>query len=84
METLWQLLDDAASRFGDRTALAARRGFRTERWSYRRLREFAVNTAACLERIGLRQGDRLLVWAPNSPEWVGLYFARGRSWWWLR
>jgi len=50
------------------------RGYRIERWSYQYLWEFSERLATYLRGKGLQHGDRLLLWAPNMPEWVGLYF----------
>ena len=72
--TLCQLLDDAARAFGTKTALLTKRGYRTERWSYQYLREFSQHVATHLWDTGLKRGDLVLVWAPNTPEWVGRYF----------
>ena len=72
-ETLLSLLEDCAGR-GAETALAHREGLRVTRWSYGRLREAAAQTARWLESSGVGQGDRVLVWAENSPEWVAVFF----------
>lgn len=74
MNTISQLLQEAASRFSSKTALVIQRGYRTERWSYRYLWELSERLARYLRGKGLESGDRVLLWAPNMPEWVGLYF----------
>lgn len=51
-----------------------RRGYRVERWSYQHLWEFSERLAVYLRDKGFQRGDRLLLWAANMPEWVGLYF----------
>ena len=70
ISSLPELLFDAERRFGPRTALAIRRGLRTETWSYRELAQGARRAAERLRAAGVRPGDRLLVLAPNSPELV--------------
>ena len=74
METLVDLLNDAAERFGPTTALTIKPGFRQQRWSYLRLRESSERVAAVLRQYGLKKGDRAIIWAPNSPEWVVAFF----------
>ena len=74
MTSLCQLLQGAAVEHGSKTALLMQRGYRMERWSYQYLWEFSERVAAHLRAKGLQQGDRLLLWAPNMPEWLGLYF----------
>lgn len=74
MTTLSQLLQTAADEFGPKTAVLMQRGYRVERWSYEYLWEFSERLATYLRGKGLQQGDRLLLRAPNMPEWLGLYF----------
>src|SRR5262245_36584885 len=55
-------------------ALASLRGLRVSRWSYARLRTSAFQFARELETLGISKGDRVLVWANNSHEWVASFF----------
>lgn len=64
--TLPGLLDDAARRFRFRTALSCQ-GRRT---GFRSLRRAAVRSAAALDRLGVRRGDRVAVLLPDCPEMV--------------
>src|SRR6185437_17028472 len=48
--------------------------YRTEVWSYDELRRRSNQVACWLRRQGVRKGDRLLLWAPNSPWWVATFF----------
>jgi len=50
-----------------------RRGYRTERWSYRQVAETAVRFARELESRGVRKGDRVLIWGENCAEWVAAF-----------
>jgi len=72
-ETLISLLEDCAGR-GTETAFAHRQGLRVARWSYEALARAAFQTARWLESLGVTKGDRVLVWAENSPEWVAAFF----------
>ncbi|MGH9789793.1 MAG: AMP-binding protein, partial [Candidatus Acidiferrales bacterium] len=51
-------------------AYVHRRGYRAERWSYRRVANAAVQVAHQLEQRGVAQGDRVLLWGENCAEWV--------------
>src|SRR5262249_44814058 len=61
-------------RRGDECAYVARRGYRTERWSYREVAQTACRFARELEARGIRKGERVLLWGPNSAEWVCVFF----------
>ncbi|WP_051342262.1 class I adenylate-forming enzyme family protein [Pseudonocardia spinosispora] len=80
-----ELLDDAA-RWSSRTHLI--QGDR--RLSFADVFSAADRVAARFHQAGLRPGDRLLLLAPNSPEWVislwaglklGAVVALGNGWW---
>jgi long-chain acyl-CoA synthetase len=62
------------SDFGPNTAILIKRGYRTERWSYQYLLDFSERLATYLRKKGFKQGERMLLLAPNMPEWVGIYF----------
>ena len=70
MQTLNDLLETAASRFGDAPALLIKPGIRVRCWQYRELWEASGRVAAFLQRQGIAKGDRVVIWAPNRPEWV--------------
>jgi long-chain acyl-CoA synthetase len=61
------------SRHGRETALVHRRGYRTERWSYRHLVDTANQFARELAARGIVPGDSLLVWGENCAEWVAAF-----------
>jgi long-chain acyl-CoA synthetase len=71
--SLVEYLDDFLRR-GEECAYVQRRGYRAERWSYRRVAETAFQFARELEVRGIRKGERVLVWGPNSAEWVAAFF----------
>ncbi|HEX8176543.1 MAG TPA: AMP-binding protein [Pyrinomonadaceae bacterium] len=66
-------LDDY-SRRGDEIVFAHRRGLRVVRWSYARVADAARRFARELEARGVKKGDRVLLSAENSPEWVAAFF----------
>ncbi len=65
---------DAAAARGDATAFAHRHGLRDTRWSYAKLRAVSFQFARELEARDIRRGDRVLIWAENSAEWVAAFF----------
>jgi crotonobetaine/carnitine-CoA ligase len=46
-----------------------------EAWTYRAFRQRVLQTAVGLQRLGVRQGDHVLVWLPNSREHLRVFFA---------
>ncbi|MFZ0878271.1 MAG: AMP-binding protein [Candidatus Acidiferrales bacterium] len=63
----------ADSRLGAEIAVAWRRGYRMERWSWARLCATASQFARELETRDVAQGDRVLLWGPNSGEWLAVF-----------
>ncbi|MET9327753.1 AMP-binding protein [Tsukamurella sp. NPDC003166] len=70
--TIGAQLEVTADRFGERTALVDVPSGR--RWTYAELLADSRAFAAGLVRNGIRRGDRVGVWAPNTPEWVIVQF----------
>jgi long-chain acyl-CoA synthetase len=60
-------------RHGEEIAYVQREGYRTVRWTYRRVAEAAFQFARELEAREISKGDRVLLWAPNSAEWVAAF-----------
>jgi long-chain acyl-CoA synthetase len=56
------------------TAFARWRGLRAARWSYEEIAKTAAQFARELEARRVGKGDRVLLWAKNSPEWVASFF----------
>src|SRR5277367_4973631 len=71
--SLAEYLDDFLRR-GEECAYVQRRGYRSERWSYGRAAETAFQFARELEARGIRKGERVVLWGPNSAEWVAAFF----------
>ncbi len=72
-KTIHNLLDQCLTRNED-IAVAQQRGLRVARWSYARLARTACQFARELESRGVGNGDRVLLWGENSPEWVAAFF----------
>lgn len=66
-----QLPTEAARRFGAKTALI----HAGRRWSFIELDEASDRLAASLQAMAVEAGDRVSIYAPNSPEWVIAYYA---------
>ncbi|HEY3103596.1 MAG TPA: AMP-binding protein, partial [Pyrinomonadaceae bacterium] len=71
--TVLSYLDEFLAR-GTEAAFAHRRGLRVARWSYEITAQTAFQFARELEERGIGKGDRILLWAENSPEWVASFF----------
>ncbi len=65
-------LDDF-ERWGSGCAYVFPRGYRRERWSYRRVAGTAYQFAHELEARNIGKGDAVLLWSPNSAEWVAAF-----------
>ena len=61
-------------RRGKEIAVAHRRGYRMERWSYGRVVETARGFAGELAARGIAPGERVLLWGDNCAEWVAAFF----------
>src|SRR5919202_6714588 len=73
-DTLGEFLRAKASEFEDRPALLYRPRYRTDVWSYRRLLDESGRVACWLQARGVTPGQRVVLWAPNSPWWVAAFF----------
>ena len=77
--TIWQTLLRSAKRNPQRHALvAANDAGEVQRVTYERLVERVRDVSAGLASIGVRRGDRLILWMTNTPEWVVCSFATMR------
>src|SRR5436309_9782552 len=61
-------------RRGWETAYVSRRGYRAFRSAYRDVADAAFQFGRELEARKIAKGDRVLLWAPNSAEWVVAFF----------
>lgn len=59
---------------GNDYAYTQSHGYRTVRWTYRQVAQTAYRVARELEARAICKGDRVLLWAPNSAEWVAVFF----------
>jgi long-chain acyl-CoA synthetase len=54
-------------------AVVFHRGYRTERWSYRKVYEEACRFARELEALGIEKGDAAVLWGAGSGEWIAAF-----------
>jgi len=59
---------------GSGQAQIERRGLRTLRRTYRQVADTASQFARELEARGIERGDRVVLWGPNSVEWVAAFW----------
>lgn len=74
-DTLTNYFKPILYKFHDREAIVFKTGFRSVRISYLDLYDNAYRMANWYQHNGLKKGDALLLWAPNSPEWVAALLA---------
>ena len=72
--TVVNFLRETVEKHGPRDALLFKPAFRYQRWSYSRLWDESGRVATLLQRRGLTKGDQAILWAPNSPHWVVVFF----------
>jgi long-chain acyl-CoA synthetase len=77
--TLGGFLTEAASRYGRTPALVIKPGVRDRVTTYAALERDASRFARRLQDRGVEKGDRVLIWAPNMPEWVVCFFGCMRA-----
>jgi len=74
--TLGQILDRTVARFPDNEAIVyVDRDFRL---TYREFGDLVDRLARGLMSMGVRQGEKVAVWATNIPYWVALQFATAK------
>ncbi|MCO5200747.1 MAG: AMP-binding protein [Chloroflexi bacterium] len=74
MNTLIELLDRSAQNYSDRLAVTMRVGVRTTKYTYSGLEKQSHAYARFLAGRGVKKGDRVVLWAPNQPDWVAAMF----------
>ncbi|MBN2124270.1 MAG: AMP-binding protein [Deltaproteobacteria bacterium] len=65
-ELTFTRFDQMSERYPDRTAV----NYLGERFSYSRLRELSERFAGALSDLGVKKGDRVMVYIPNCVQWV--------------
>ena len=74
MQLLTDILYENLERHPQKRVLAIKSRYRTLTWNYQDLFQFAQGIAKILEERGVEKGDRVILWAANSPYWIGTFF----------
>jgi long-chain acyl-CoA synthetase len=61
-------------KWGRETAYLQQQGYRMVSWSYREVFDAAMRFAAELEARNIQSGERVMLWGPNSAEWVAAFY----------
>lgn len=70
-QTLGDLLNQAADRFGPSEALM----YEGQRWTFTEFRGEVDRVARALINLGIQPGDKVSIWMPNRAEWLFLFGA---------
>ncbi len=63
----------------DKTAIIQKTGVRTFTYTYKQFYKNILKTQTMLDRLGLKKGDKILLWGFNGPSWGTLFLAAARS-----
>lgn len=65
-KSIYQVFEETANQNPNKTALI----FLGEKYSYRFLKEAAETMAGAFKDLGLKKGERAIIYIPNCPQWV--------------
>lgn len=71
---LLDLFDTATKRFPTRVAMRIERNGRREQYTFEDVRELTLRAAGYLAEKGIKQGERVMLFSHNMPEWGLTYF----------
>src|SRR5216684_4462015 len=71
---LLELFETTTKRHSTRVAMRIERDGRKEQYTYADLRELATRAAAFFVSLGIKNGDRVMLFSHNAPEWGMTYF----------
>lgn len=69
-ETIVEAFEKQAEKHPDKTAII----FLGTEFSYSRIGEYVRRFAAALYEMGVREGEKMIIYIPNSPQWVIAWF----------
>src|SRR5436190_5109899 len=69
LDTLNDIIEESAAKFGDKDALIIKPGFRTRAWTYRDLADIVPRIARHLAESGIKKEDRVITLGVNRPEY---------------
>lgn len=71
---LLDLFDTSTKRFPTRIAMRIERNGRKEQYTFEDVRELTLRAAGFFAHNGIKQGDRVILFSNNMPEWGMTYF----------
>jgi len=71
INSIYHLVNHLLS-FGDRPAVGLRQSLGARWWSYRELCKAIYQFAGQLDAWDIPAGSRIILWAPNCPEWIAV------------
>ncbi|OGM09881.1 hypothetical protein A2159_02140, partial [Candidatus Woesebacteria bacterium RBG_13_34_9] len=71
---LIKILKRNLSNHPEKILLQIKRGYRSEYFTNRQVYEFSQKVSSYLISCGLKKGEKVVIWAPNMPEWVIVFF----------
>jgi len=71
---LTDILEKSVKEFPNNIALVMRMGYRTVSLTYKEVYDLSIRIACFLEKNGVKNGDNVLLIAPNSPYWVCIFW----------
>lgn len=74
IRTFDEFITAVADKHEKRIAIRIRPRFRAISWTYSELFRHSALIAQLLEKEGIRKGDKVLLWAPNSHLWLASFF----------
>ena len=71
LDTIPAILRNNVDQSGDSTALV----YESNKITYATLHELVLNASCGLSKLGIKSGDRVAFWLPNTPAYIVLYLA---------
>jgi acyl-coenzyme A synthetase/AMP-(fatty) acid ligase len=78
-QDLVAFLHKTSERYGAKTALLMKLCIRYRTWTYEDMWAESGRVASLLQAKGVKPGDRVAIWGPNSPQWVFAFFGSMRA-----
>lgn len=78
-ENIDQLINNISENFADDIFLESKKRLRIDRYSFLQINKLSGKVTSFLKSSGLEKGDRVLIWAPNSLEWIVCFFGAIRG-----
>jgi len=73
-ENFNQVIEFGLAKYRSRFAFEIKRGLKIDRFTFDQVDRLSKKFASFLTDHNVGKGDRILIWGPNSPEWVICFF----------